>query len=79
MPLFEYRCRKCQSVTEVLVRRSADEDDVTCDECGSKRVDKMMSAAAVGVKREKPACGREEMPCAARDGACKTPACQLAR
>ena len=79
MPLFEFRCKKCGAVTEVLVRRAEDEVAVECSQCGSRRVDKMLSAHAVGSSGAKPACGVREMPCCGRDGTCKTPACQLAR
>ncbi len=77
MPLFEYRCKKCGAVTEVLVRRPADEDNVRCDACNSAKVAKMLSAAAVSVKHA-PSCGLDA-PCHGEESRCKSSMCQLAR
>ena len=79
MPIFEYRCNDCDAVTEVLVRCSGDEDRVKCEECGSTKVEKMLSAAAVAVKNG-PAggaasCGRE-VRCCGRTTPCDAPPCQ---
>lgn len=41
MPLFEYRCEPCHQDFEVLVRNR---EQVTCPECGSKDVQKLLSA-----------------------------------
>lgn len=65
MPLFEYVCRKCGAVTELLVRRPSDEDSASCQQCGSKKVDKKLSAHAVVVKA-----GKGELPCG-QDSACR--------
>ena len=51
MPIFEYECRECHTVTEELVRRRDDEKKVTCHRCGSAKVRKLLSAAAVAVKQ----------------------------
>ena len=80
MPIFEYRCKKCDGITEVLVRTPSDEDRVKCDDCGSAKVEKMLSAAAVAVKSDGGCpdgkCG-DRMPCCAREGSASRPPCHL--
>jgi len=44
MPLFEYRCRNCNSQCELLIRGSA---VPVCPSCGSSSLDKMLSLFAV--------------------------------
>lgn len=52
MPLFEFRCRKCESITETLVRRGESVDDtVTCAHCGSGAATKMISLVSFRVAR----------------------------
>lgn len=79
MPIFEYRCKGCNAVTEVLIRRAGDERAVKCGECGSAKLERMLSAAAVAVKSEDgcpvPKCG-DRAPCCARTGPHDTPACK---
>ena len=78
MPIYEYRCRQCGAVSEVLVRNAVDEGKVKCKECGSAKVEKQLSAAAVAVKNGRastPSCGRE-VRCCGRDAPCDTPPCQ---
>jgi putative FmdB family regulatory protein len=54
MPLFEFRCRKCQAVTEVLFRSVGSENHaVTCAQCGSGATAKVVSR--VSFKVAKPA------------------------
>ena len=54
MPIYEYKCSKCGTVTEFL--ESADVSDKKlrhlCGKCGSGDMIKMFSAFAVGVKRD---------------------------
>jgi len=44
MPIFEYRCEKCENRFEQLVFRSSDKPD--CPNCGSQEVEKMVSTFA---------------------------------
>lgn len=43
MPLYEYLCKKCQKVFEILQLSSKDEKEVKCPHCGSKEVEKLLS------------------------------------
>jgi putative FmdB family regulatory protein len=44
MPLFEYRCRDCGNMVEKIVLGR--EEDLDCPKCGSKNMDKLISASA---------------------------------
>lgn len=44
MPLYEFRCRDCATRFEDLVRSV---DEATCLKCGSRRVERLLSAFAV--------------------------------
>ncbi len=53
MPIYEYKCEKCDTCFERLVF-GGDDDDVACPECNSKKVKRLMSAAAcVGLSGSK--------------------------
>lgn len=68
MPLYEYHCKKCDSLVEVLVRTS--EEIPECPDCGSKKLEKQLSVAAapavngsslpVAGSSEAPTCGRPQ-------------------
>jgi putative FmdB family regulatory protein len=44
MPIYEYRCRKCNHEFECLVLRS--DDPISCPECEADKVERMMSACS---------------------------------
>lgn len=53
MPLFEFRCRKCQAVTEVFCSGAGSaKQGTTCRQCGSRATVKVISL--VGFKVAKP-------------------------
>ncbi len=37
MPIYEYECKKCGAVYEMLRSMSADDKDIACPECGKKK------------------------------------------
>lgn len=45
MPIYEYKCQKCDSQFEVLVRTP---EDAACPECQSRKLNKLFSVPAVG-------------------------------
>ena len=45
MPIYEYKCEKCDHCFEKLVF-PGDDDDVVCPQCNGKNVKRQMSAAA---------------------------------
>ena len=51
MPLFEYRCSKCEGITEALLRRAeSNEETVTCAHCGGAAT-KIISLVSFKVAR----------------------------
>jgi len=48
MPIYEYRCTRCGHVFSRLQRVGASSEGVTCPECGSGEVERMVSTFASG-------------------------------
>lgn len=46
MPIYEYRCKDCETVFETFVSSSTDADKVVCKKCQSKNVVKQISTFA---------------------------------
>ena len=45
MPIYEFKCKKCDHVFEEFVFSSnASSEDIVCPVCGEKSADKLMSA-----------------------------------
>jgi len=44
MPIYEYRCLKCESIQEVLVGVENREETPSCPSCGGTAFQKIMSA-----------------------------------
>lgn len=45
MPIYEYKCNKCENEFEKLVF-AGDDKEISCPECTSKEVSKKMSVAS---------------------------------
>ena len=45
MPIYEYKCKKCETCFEKLVF-AGDEEPVECPGCGTRQVEKLMSCAS---------------------------------
>jgi len=43
MPIYDYKCRDCGAVKELLMRKPA--DNIRCPECGSQAMEKLVSAS----------------------------------
>lgn len=69
MPLYEYDCKKCKKQVELLVSRP--DAKVSCPECGSKELVKLLSlVSAPVVQGGSDRCALPEM-----GGGCGKPAC----
>lgn len=73
MPLYEYTCRKCERDFELLIRS---DETPQCPECGSRKLDKLLSVPAAHVgsgANPLPICGVPSM------AACGRPECSQGR
>lgn len=69
MPLFEFSCKSCDDVVEILVRSPSEQ--VECPRCGNEKLDKLMSApSAPAIKN-----GAASLPVAPRGESCGAPRC----
>jgi putative FmdB family regulatory protein len=71
MPIYEYRCLDCGSLSEFLVGVGAGDRPLLCRQCGSHRLEKALSVVnSIRAKESAPGhtcCGKEER--------CSTPPC----
>lgn len=71
MPIYEYRCLDCGSLSEFIVGVGFGNTSLLCRQCGSHRLEKMLSLVnPIKAKERAPGhtcCGREER--------CSTPPC----
>ncbi|MBW1997419.1 MAG: zinc ribbon domain-containing protein [Deltaproteobacteria bacterium] len=71
MPIYEYRCRKCGHVSEYLTDMNGDQV-VSCKNCGSKGMEKLLSAPSLLSRTPERAPGHT---CCGREERCETPPC----
>lgn len=68
MPLYEYECKSCDNVVEVLVR--SQNEKAECPNCGDQELERVLSVpAAPSVK------GNSSLPVAAAGDSCGAPRC----
>ena len=48
MPIYEFKCKECGHEFEVIMRASANKEDVVCPKCHAKNQDRLMSAFSSG-------------------------------
>jgi putative FmdB family regulatory protein len=50
MPIYEFKCTKCNDIFEILVRNAQEENDICCPRCQSLAFERVISATrhAVG-------------------------------
>jgi putative FmdB family regulatory protein len=72
MPLFEYRCEKCDAVSEFLVGVSQEKQVIQCPQCGATELTKLLSATNVGGSHRK---DKGTMPCCGSGGGCDISSC----
>ncbi|MGQ9673630.1 MAG: FmdB family zinc ribbon protein [Candidatus Aminicenantales bacterium] len=72
MPIYEYKCRDCGRVTEVLVRSKSHEPELRCDYCQSRNIQKIVSSPAAVLRGEASLKGKT---CCGKDERCSTPPC----
>lgn len=72
MPIYEYKCRECGEVSEVLTGMGARDEPALCKHCGSNHVERILSASFISVKG---GMQKGEATCCGRTERCDTPPC----
>ena len=78
MPIYDFRCKECGKVSEFLVANFSDRTTLTCPDCGSQNLERLISAPSLlKCKTNAPGttcCGRTEhcetSPCST-EGVCR--------
>lgn len=77
MPIYDYKCQECGNVSEIFIR-SADSEEIKCSSCGSKNLERLISASyMIRMNASAPGttcCGRTErceIPPCSSDGTCR--------
>ena len=71
MPIYEYRCMNCGTISEFLVGVSSKDEPLNCKQCGSSQLEKMLSVSH-SLKSDKKTPGHT---CCGREERCSTPPC----
>ncbi|MFW6134222.1 MAG: FmdB family zinc ribbon protein [Elusimicrobiota bacterium] len=48
MPIFTYKCSKCNKVFDRIEGVTSQEEELKCPECGGKKAEKQLSCFSVG-------------------------------
>lgn len=77
MPIYDFKCGECGSVSEVFLR-DGDLGKARCPDCGSPKMEKLLSTFQTISRSGNPpgttCCGREErceVPPCSREGGCR--------
>lgn len=69
MPIYDYRCKECGTISELLFRNP--DNDVKCPQCGGINMEKLVSASYT-IKMDATAPGTT---CCGRAERCEEPSC----
>jgi putative FmdB family regulatory protein len=72
MPIYEYRCKQCGKVSEILVGVGPDNSSLACQHCGSHDLQKILSVSSFTFSESSRAPGTT---CCGREERCDTPPC----
>ena len=73
MLIYDYKCQDCGKIAEIFLKKMDGGQPVVCPVCGSKNVEKLVSASYV-LQIEAKAPGRT---CCGKAERCETPPCSL--
>jgi len=73
MPLYEFRCDKCDHVFERLCRIGSNGKGLTCPKCRSRKLRRLMSVFSARVPGESPSSSPSGASCSTcTSGSCST-------
>ena len=72
MPIYEYRCKQCGEVSEILTDVGSHNDNLECKNCGNPDLEKIMSLSSFTFSDGNRAPGTT---CCGKEERCDTPPC----
>jgi putative FmdB family regulatory protein len=74
MPIYEFKCSKCEEFFEVLVMGSEDDNEITCPKCKSQEFQRVVSTTnyAMGSPKGSGGGGVQTQERTCSSGSCKT-------
>jgi putative FmdB family regulatory protein len=70
MPIYDYKCRECGRVSEILISHNNDRE-IKCPDCGGG-MERLIPSSSYLVKASQPSSGRT---CCGRTERCEKPPC----
>ncbi|HVN49468.1 MAG TPA: zinc ribbon domain-containing protein [Bacteroidota bacterium] len=74
MPIYDYRCTKCETVYDVFHKGKEIQEDIVCPSCGSTEHKKLMSVPSVQIHESSGSCSSAP---SCESGGCCGGACGL--
>ncbi|MDY0133268.1 MAG: zinc ribbon domain-containing protein [Desulforegulaceae bacterium] len=53
MPIYEFRCLKCEEIFEVIVLSGDEDEEIKCTHCGSSSFERVLSTGNISASRSK--------------------------
>lgn len=72
MPIYEYRCKDCGKISEILTKMNHYDEILKCKDCGSPNLEKLMSLPFATFRHIEHAPGTT---CCGKSERCDTPPC----
>jgi len=73
MPIYEFQCKDCGKISEIVCSISGYNKTIMCSHCGSRNVEKIFSVPARVQVEEKGAAGSKESECCGDTNPCDNP------
>lgn len=54
MPIYEFKCSKCNEIFEVIVMSGNDDEEIKCTKCGSQSFERVLSSGSIGASNPSP-------------------------
>lgn len=72
MPIYEFKCLKCNEYFEILVTRSDDEAEMACPKCRSEDFERILSTASYAMGSGSASAGIKTQTRECSGGSCST-------
>ena len=71
MPIYQYKCRNCGEISELMLPMQQENQIINCRSCGDSNMERLISVPGL----IKAAVSTPGATCCGRDERCETPAC----